>query len=308
MASFGSEIFDYLAEQCKKEDPNESSHWKHFHRNFKFSNGSFKGLEGFGNSGERNDAFSKLAHHFLQIPFRKMGKKYSNFAYYNAVAKQICSTQGRAYTLDFLRQAITLSFLDKYLPKSFSNDFYTCVIGDGFGSLTSLILESSFRKRVILINLSKTLLVDLWYVKHLKGEKWFDENVTLITSKLDIIDEKKLIAVEASNSSLIADLPINLFINIVSMQEMTRTSIKDYFAHMRSAADRRQVFFYCCNRVEKNLPDGTVIRFLDYPWSAKDLIISDELCPWHQTFYTGRLFPIYRKYDGPIKHRLSWLN
>jgi hypothetical protein len=43
--------------------------------------------------------------------------------------------------------------------------------------------------------------------------------------------------------------------------------------------------FYCCNREEKTLSDGTITRFKDYPWNSLDNIQIDDLCPWHQQYY-----------------------
>jgi hypothetical protein len=64
------------------------------------------------------------------------------------------------------------------------------------------------------------------------------------------------------------------------------------------------VYFYCCNRLEKTLPDGTITRFRNYPWKDDDKIIVDELCPWHQYYYSAS-FPFYHQYDGPVQHRLA---
>ena len=65
----------------------------------------------------------------------------------------------------------------------------------------------------------------------------------------------------------------------------------------------KETFFYCCNRISKKLPDGSIINFKDYNWSKKDLILFNELCPWHQKFPISRP-PFVSKFDGPIKHRL----
>ena len=67
------------------------------------------------------------------------------------------------------------------------------------------------------------------------------------------------------------------------------------------------LYFYCANRVEKTLPDGTLVRFEEYPWSSHDTVLLNELCPWHQDFYTMRP-PFYRPYDGPIMHRIAKLS
>lgn len=64
--------------------------------------------------------------------------------------------------------------------------------------------------------------------------------------------------------------------------------------------------FYCCNREEKILPDGTIVRFKDYPWSPQDDVLDDAACPWHQQYYSARP-PFIHPYDGPIRHRLAVL-
>ena len=86
------------------------------------------------------------------------------------------------------------------------------------------------------------------------------------------------------------------------MQEMDLHIIDRYFQDMRSIKTKKLIF-YCCNRIEKKLPDGTITKFKEYPWIAEDEIIRDELCPWHQEFYSFNP-PFFRVYDGPIQHRL----
>ncbi|OUR64416.1 hypothetical protein A9Q79_08025 [Methylophaga sp. 42_25_T18] len=71
---------------------------------------------------------------------------------------------------------------------------------------------------------------------------------------------------------------------------------------MRSSSIKNP-FFYCCNRVEKQLPDGEVVLFEQYGWSLDDMILDDELCPWYKQ-YPASLPPFWRSFDGPIRHRL----
>ena len=87
------------------------------------------------------------------------------------------------------------------------------------------------------------------------------------------------------------------------MQEMDPPVIEKYFNNLRSAAVNKEIHFYCANREEKILPDGTLTRFSKYPWSSKDKVKVDELCPWHQSTYSYKP-PFYRPLDGPIRHRL----
>ena len=52
--------------------------------------------------------------------------------------------------------------------------------------MTSLLLASNSSSRVVLVNLNKTLLVDLWYLKLWMGDKLFGNSVDLVTSKDDL--------------------------------------------------------------------------------------------------------------------------
>lgn len=72
---------------------------------------------------------------------------------------------------------------------------------------------------------------------------------------------------------------------------------------LRSTSSKKPLYFCCCNRLGKFYPDEIVTKFLEYPWSPDDQVLVDELCPWHQYYYTF-LPPFFRPYDGPIQHRL----
>ena len=308
------EIFQYLENEIKLVDPESSSHWNYYHTDFGFKENKFTGLVGFGENKKPYEGLFKLIHFLLQYPFRKIGKKYSKFNELYQLAKKIRRKQNSAFDLDILRQVISLSFFYEKLSEKveFKNNL-TCIIGDGFGSLTTLMLESNFSKKIILINLSKTLLVDLWYIKLCVGDGKFNESVCLINN-LDKIseDEKKclfesdkikIIAIEAKNHEFIKDFKVDFFINIASMQEMNNSSIRNYFNDIRKSLKKENVFFYCCNRLIKRLPDGTITKFFEYPWKNDDELLIDELCPWHRYNYQ-KYPPFYKKYDGPVQHRL----
>ena len=174
--------------------------------------------------------------------------------------------------------------------------------------MTSLLLGCN-KQRVILVNLSKTLLADIWYLKLLLGSQ-FEEKVTLVTDEAAIeivLEETKgkasVIAIEAEQHSLIQQCPIDLAINIASMQEMNPEVIDEYFHDLAAASKGRRSLFYCCNREEKILPDGTLVKFSNYPWHLSEDIIIDAFCPWHQKYYSMKP-PFYHDYDGAIRHRL----
>ena len=101
------------------------------------------------------------------------------------------------------------------------------------------------------------------------------------------------------------------------MQEMSLEMVKTYFSLMRKT---NTLYFYCCNRIEKNMPGGEISSYFNYPWNVNDIHLIDEPCPWHQ-FYIGAGSNKYNikgvpvsfvsEYDGPhcgargTRHRLA---
>lgn len=310
----GQAIFEYLANQIKEtKDPGESSHWRKYHAEFQFTGKGFSGLSGFGGFAPSYKGLKWLIHTLLQKPYRNLGSKYSSFKELDELASKFTKKQNRAYDLDVLRQVITLSMLTQQFGKPHNN---TLVIGDGFASMTSLISLSNFSKNSILVNLTKTLLVDLWYLKMVIGENDFENKVVLLTASDEVnhmnahllsnSNEGTIVAIEAKNQQFLTGFNIDIAINIASMQEMDISIVRKYISDLRLSNvndENHSLFFYCCNRIEKKLPEGEVTKFEDYGWDNQDEVIFDELCSWHQRYYSTRP-PFYRPYDGPIKHRL----
>ena len=312
----GNSIIEYLEEETKKNDPAESSHWKKFNYDFKFDGKNFTGLKGFGELGIRFFGISNLIHNVFQKPWKKIGKEYSLFSDYDKIAKNISNKQNRTYDKDFIRHTLTLSLLKEKFPNYLSHYSTISIIGDGFATMTSLLLATYSTKQIILVNLSKPLTVDLFYLRLWLGEDEFNSSVCLINNKkdLDFLNSKnynkdyKVVAIQAKDRDLLSFFKINLAINMLSMQEMDKDMIKSYFDILRKIANDNKLLFYCANRETKELPDGTNIKFSEYPWAKKDEVIFDELCPvWHQQTYSYNP-PFYRNYDGSFRHRLCFLS
>jgi len=299
-----NQAIEYLIANLNQDERSTSSHWQKYHKDFQVnSNIEISGAVGFGGSAKEYKGVRKFLHSHFQKKFREMGKTFRDFSRIDSLARQMTKVQGRAYDLDVLRQTLTLSFLVSKL-EMFKEKPTVAVIGDGFASMSLLLLLSGFAKKVILVNLSKTLLVDiLYFQKYSKSQKF--SSFALLTESVENISDltQDLICIQASNHEFLKSFPIDLFINIASMQEMNPDTIENYFKDIREVAKQKTSYFYCCNRVEKKFPDGTVVKFFDYPWSSHDQILVDELCPWHQQYYSLRP-PFYRPYDGPIQHRL----
>lgn len=303
----GKDAIDFLGtEAMVGSDASASAHWRDMHRDFRYEAGEFRGLRGFGGYAPSPGWFRRSAHRLLQRPFRRLGRALARFDDADRAAEQILGMQDRNYDLDALRQALTAALLLEKVPARLAPGATAAVIGDGFSMLSALLLTLAPGVRIISVNLTRTLLVDLVFLaRALPTLKFALATDAASFATLLSDQEVRVIALRAEDAPLLAACPLDLAANVVSMQEMDPPVIAGYFKALREGAGP-PVAFYCCNRLEKTLPDGTVVRFRDYPWSARDEILLDEPCPWSQTFYTWRP-PIYRKYDGPIWHRLALL-
>jgi hypothetical protein len=294
-----------LIEECENEERGKSSHWVEMLEAFQFKNGEFSG-KGLPEGEGKNDksVIHTLVHHLLQTPFRLQGKTFKKFNNILDSAKIIHKRRKNRMRLGTLRQAIALALLEDKLKIS-QIDNPIVIIGDGYGLMASLIFQSfsQLKSKIVLINLTQNLLIDAFFINKsltnismalVKDEEQYRQALNN--------DEIQFILIQADNSKLISKSNIGIAINICSMQEMNPQIIHEYFDHIRKSKNKN-TYFYCVNRVEKTLPDGTIVSFFRYPWDSQDQILIDELCPWQQKYYTPRP-PFYRSYDGQIQHRL----
>jgi len=299
------DIANYLIKESQKKDEASSSYWDEQHQNFQFHENSFSGTGPIG-SYRPSSKVINLVHRVFQRKFVRMGEAFSKFQQIDLLANDIVKKQRRVYDLDVMRHTLSVSFVEQYctdLPSP--KERVACVIGDGYAMATSLLLGLNTSK-VILINLTKTLLIDTLFLKKFLGEKGFNDSVSLVTDR-ESLDEcvcdqsTKVVVIEAKNQDLLKYCDIDLAVNIASMQEMDLETIDQYFSNLKNISGKK-LYFYCCNREEKVLPDGSVIRFLDYPWSGST-IVKDSFCPWYQDFYR-KTPPFWQSYDGQIRHRI----
>lgn len=302
------DAIDWLLKNLEVNEASISSLWRDQVAHLKYDDGELQGLTGFGNYEAPLHGLKRFFHWFLMTPFRRMGSKFKHFSKIDRIAREIAARQNRNYNLDILRQAITVSFLLDHVPNDLeSEDGLILAIGDGFGTFSALILEVFPKARVVFINLTKVLLVDIIYLR--KGVPGV--NVALVNDTQSLataLADKSIraISIQSDDAYLLKHLPISLATNIVAMQEMNPPVIAEYFDAMRHSTGNAPMF-YCCSREVKTLPDGVVVRFDDYPWEGTDQVIVDELCPWNKYRYATRP-PFYPPYDGTIRHRLARLS
>lgn len=218
--------------------------------------------------------------------------------------KIVADSQNRISDFDCVKQMLSMYTIAQQLKIDISSEHpfidigvrVVCVIGDGYGYFTLLLKALDPDLKVISLNLGRTLLFDVLFAQKMLPQ----EEASLINS---INCSEPLVSMnfcEAEQYGLIRKMPVDMFVNIASMQEMDPFVINTYFEYMR-ASSSEQVFFYCCNRINKRLPDGTITQFFDYPWGDA-IILLDELCPWYQK-YPVKYPPFWKKLDGPHQHR-----
>ncbi len=212
----------------------------------------------------------------------------------------VARKQNRLLIFDEVKQIIICNILSRHDVLKQSN--IIVVIGDGYGFMTCLLRLVAPQAKIICVNLGKMLLFDLLYAsKVFPHTKMFLLQNNGNYSKT--LEQYSMIFMEAEKYEMLLGREVDLFINIASMQEMNPDIIKTYFDIIRSSTGKR--YFYSCNREEKVLPDGTVVRFNEYPWdSNKDEVIFDELCAFYQN-YPISVPPFWLPFDGPMKHKLA---
>lgn len=244
--------------------------------------------------------FSNFIKHLpIALQLNHMLKKYSNDANILDLAKKITKERKIIFTYDHVKELLCCDVMQQL--KLFSNIGMICIIGDGYGYVTTLIKRLYPRKAVICVNLEKMLIFDVIGFEHNFDSCNNSNRVYLVKKSGDIQDSNNgcIYFLEAENCNLLRGLPISLFINICSMQEMEMDVINNYISIMRSSS--AESYFYCNNRVEKKFKDGSCISFDKYPWSKNDKILLDEICPWIQKKPISQ-FPFY-KYFQPHQHR-----
>ena len=75
-----------------------------------------------------------------------------------------------------------------------------------------------------------------------------DTEIQVVDSSDDLeYENKKLFLIPANKKNLIKNKNIDLFVNIVSFQEMNNEEVNNYFDIIKS----NKSYLYCCNRKKK---------------------------------------------------------
>lgn len=298
-----------LEADCEATERGQSSYRQSEVKEFTVhADGAVQGACVLGMISRKRGVVVTAAHWVLQFPFRHMGRRFLPLRYALSLGRLIAHREKRAFTYDLLRHALTLALIRHHLSLEDRNGV-SAVIGDGYGMMASYLLLDRPERKVVVVNLTKPLLLDLVFIRQAVP----GVGIALVRDEQDmraaLADPLvRVIGVQADHASSLAAAPIDLAVNIVSMQEMAPSAVAAYF-HLLRASPAPRTAFYCCNKLWKKLSDGTEVKFHDYPWHKDDEILLDETCPWSQWVYSKRLpFWHYRKGESRvIWHRLAWL-
>ena len=300
---FDEDILVALEKTANKPEMTRSSFWEYELEDFSFNaKGEMKGLICVGNISNKNSQIHKAAHWLLQWPYRYIVRKSQNFGECYDLAKFIAEGQERAVTLDMVRQTLGLAVIKDNLDVK-GLEGINLVIGDGYGVMTSLLKLSYSETKIVTVNLTTPLLMDLVYARKAIPSL----RIALPTNQVEMMDalsqnDIDVIAIQADNSKLIAEANVGLAVALHSMQEMTNSVIKSYFDLLRGNKNDRTAF-YCLNRIYKQLYDGEEIKFFDFPWSPNDTVLFDEVCRWDNFEYNSRP-PFWSRNPNQKQHRL----
>jgi len=294
-------LFDRYYQSAPKSQVT-SSHWEKYGSCswVERSNDTFT-VSGFGfGHFVRPKTLRHIKYFLPSVLARQLLSRYGVSKETKAAGLDLAKRQDRLLLYDEVKQIIIADILKKQDIIKKSNTI--AVIGDGFGFMACLLRLLAPQAKIICVNLGKILFFDLLY-----AAKVFPETKMFLIHNGDdykkVLEQDSIIFMEAEKYEMLLGKQIDLFINIESMQEMDPAIIRTYFDIIRSSTGLR--YFYACNRQEKVLPDGTVVRFDEYPWDLnKDEIIIDERCPFTEKHPISKP-PFWAPFDGPNQHRLA---
>ena len=300
---FDEDILVALEKAADKSERTRSSFWETELEDFSFTaKGEMTGLICVGSISKKYSQIHKASHWLLQWPYLYIVRKSQNFGECYDLAKFIAEGQERAVTLDMVRQTLGLAVIKDNLDVK-GLEGINLVIGDGYGVMTSLLKLSYSETKIVTVNLTTPLLMDLVYARKAIPSL----RIALPRNQVEMMDalnqnDIDVIAIQADNSKLIAEANVGLAVALHSMQEMTNSVIKSYFDLLRGNKNDRTAF-YCSNRIHKQLYDGEEIKFFDFPWSPNDTVLFDEVCRWDNFEYEPRP-PFWFRNPNQKQHRL----
>ena len=109
---YGKDVLQCLASRFVSVYEESSSHWQFYHEFLEIDESlSVRKTRGFGDGRKHFFGATGLADHFLQKPFTRMINEKESLLFFSKIAKKHCRIQSRRFSLDVLRQVLTLTYL-----------------------------------------------------------------------------------------------------------------------------------------------------------------------------------------------------
>lgn len=279
-----------------------SSHWKKFGAKIDVQidqSGELKALKGYGFGDlEKPHFLSKILKYLCNFSYFITSPHKKDLVFLSKKARPNLKKIESFLSYDCFRQLCSLCTIRQHFNFGEKESFDILVIGDGYGFLSSVLKSVYPKSRITLIDIGKVLLFQARNLQVIHPEASHR-----LFNGTGNIEESDFLYVPAEKSQEIRNKKYRLIINIASFQEMNYETIDTYFNLLRSNAAKDNLF-YCCNRQRKVLFEDEVIEFSKYPWHFEDNHLVDEICPFYRYYFSAR-FPFIRKFDGPIRHRVT---
>lgn len=234
-----SELYDRYYKNSTQHSEATSSHWRHIGKHkVDIRNGYWIARgEGFGDCVSPNP-WNRVKFLPTKILLYFIIKKFRCPSYLIEMGRGIANKSERLYDYDCVRQVLSLNEIlkqmglktinNKYNPLSSKGIKVACVIGDGYGYFSTLLKVVDPKIKVVSVNLGRTLFFDVLY-----SQKCLSAQNPVLLRKNDnqyeLLAKHNLVFCEAENYHVLEGLPIDLFVNIASMQEMDPPVIGKYF-------------------------------------------------------------------------------
>jgi len=278
-----------------------SSHWQKYgeYQHAEFKSDESLQLKGLGFGDYENRYNLTFFNYLINIPmtFAVGIALFGLDKDLRIIIKNLAVKSKRLLNPDFLGLAFVSQNLSKHIQKNKIKK--VMIIGDGFGTLGSILSKVHPDLTITQVNLGRTLIFDLAF-SCLSAEN----KPHLLVPRLSEIKDGAINFLPAEHLYN-CDEHIELFIAVESFQEMDTQVIQDYFKLMRLQTGVISV--YLVSRLAKFLPDGREVRLEEYGWDGKEKVIFKRL-PWFVNWGVRRRPPFIFRMDGKTEERLVVLS
>jgi len=173
------------------------------------------------------------------------------------------------------------------------------IIGDGYGTLGSIISKNHPEITIVQVNLGRSLVFDLAFSAIGSPDKCHH-----LIHNLSEIKDGAINYLPAEDLDF-DDAGIEFFISVESFQEMDIAVVQNYFKLMRNQSGLISV--YSANRLKKVLPDGSENKLEEYGWDKNDTVLFSKK-PWFLNWGVRRRPPFIFRMDGATIEKMVELS